>query len=478
MEPPAQLLTLPQEMLARPPSRADGVDAPTEHAYRIWACELVQDMGIALRLAQVVMATAQSLVQRFYYRKSLAAYDGHIVAMAALFLAAKVEEQPRRMRDVVNVCYHAKLRRQGKPLRPITLGGGLYLTWKAGLIRTERVLLKETGFSTYNLMAHPHKFILYYVRTLGEGRPADALAQAAWAYLNDSLRLDLCVRYSAESIACAALYLAARATRFPLPATVPWHAVFSTSRAEMHDIAEEILTLYDDDGGGDSGGGDDADAGFGGSATGAAVLQSSSSSSSSSAAAAGGSTVRTRLDSPTLRRGPGRPLRWLPSLRPDARPGDDEDEGEERGAGAAASGGWSQQQPQSQLSATTSEAPAATGPGGGVPPSTAALTEIVAAAAAAAAAKAAQLALSASSSAAAAAPSAATGGDAAGPRREEHHRHHHRHHHGGGGSSRRGSIGSDGDGAGRERREQPRRDDKDAGGGARRSRFRSRSRSR
>ena len=36
------------------------------------------------------------------------------------------------------------------------------------------------------------------------------LARNAWAYLNDSLRLDLCVRFRAESIACAAIYLASR----------------------------------------------------------------------------------------------------------------------------------------------------------------------------------------------------------------------------------------------------------------------------
>ena len=304
--PPPPATLLPPPALARPsPSRADGVAGGVERAYRAWACELIQDCGIRLRLRQAVMATAQSLLQRFYHRRSLAAHDAHVVAMAALFLAAKVEEQPRRMRDVLNVCYHAKLRRQRRRPRPVVLGGNLYAAWKGALIRTERVLLKETGFAVHHVMAgHPHKFLLYYVRTLGEGGAADALAQAAWAYLNDALRTDLCVRHLPESIACGAIYLAARATRFALPRDVPWHAVFNTARAEMLDIAEEILALYEqqEEEHGEAGGG-------GGS---------------------GGEQAVPLPPRSVPRRGPGRPApQWLPSLRPDARAGEDDEEGEE-----------------------------------------------------------------------------------------------------------------------------------------------------
>lgn len=39
------------------------------------------------------------------------------------------------------------------------------------------------------------------------------MAQKAWNYLNDSLRLDCCVRFKAELVACAAIYMAARDLR-------------------------------------------------------------------------------------------------------------------------------------------------------------------------------------------------------------------------------------------------------------------------
>ena len=118
-------LILPAEVISESPSRREGVADEVEISYRIAGCELIQEMGILLRLPQVVMATAQTLFHRFYYRKSLTQFDTHIVAIAALFLGAKVEEAPRRFRDVINVAYHCKLRRQGKPPKPILLGGNV-----------------------------------------------------------------------------------------------------------------------------------------------------------------------------------------------------------------------------------------------------------------------------------------------------------------------------------------------------------------
>lgn len=234
-------LLLPPEVLARTPSAADNVSSDDELSYRIFGCELIQEMGIMLRMPQVCMATAQTLLQRFYYRRSLTAFDAHHVAVAALFLAGKVEESTRRMRDILNVCYHCKLKRQSKKIRTIILGGDLYVNWKLALIRTERFILKDLGFCMYNIAEHPHKFILYYVKALGGDA---ALAQRAWSYLNDSLRLDLCVRYRAEAIACSALYLAARDTGFALPKAVAWHAVFSSTLEEIESIAACILSLY------------------------------------------------------------------------------------------------------------------------------------------------------------------------------------------------------------------------------------------
>lgn len=228
------------------PSSRDGVPAEREAVYREFGCELIAEMCVTLRVPPAVRATASTLLHRFLWRRSLRAFDVHHVAMAAVFLASKVEESMRRMRDVVNVCYAAKQRRThagaaGLETPSIRLGGTLYTNWKAALMRVERFILKDVGFQVHGGVSaqHPHTFILFFVRVLGGGAP---LAQMAWAALNDALQTDLCVRVTPEAIACAAIYIASRQVGHPLP-TAPWARVFGSDEDEVMKIASVILAL-------------------------------------------------------------------------------------------------------------------------------------------------------------------------------------------------------------------------------------------
>jgi uncharacterized membrane protein YbhN (UPF0104 family) len=54
-------------------------------------------------------------------------------------------------------------------------------------------------------------------------------AQKAWNFLNDSLRTTVCLRFSAEVVATAAIYMAARLLRLPLPESPPWWELFEVS---------------------------------------------------------------------------------------------------------------------------------------------------------------------------------------------------------------------------------------------------------
>ena len=236
---------LPAAVLAAPtPSALDGIAPATEFAYREFGCEVIAELCILLKVPQAVRATACALLQRFYFRRSLAAFDAHAVAMAAVFLAGKAEESARRMRDIVNVCYAVKTRRAGAPppRRALVLGGDVYVAWKARLIRIERLILKDVGFQVHAGVSsqHAHSFILFFVRVLGGGPP---LAQAAWNFLNDALARDLVCRHEPEAIAAAGIFLAARVVGFPLPTNEPWMAVFGTTQADVEAIAAAILEL-------------------------------------------------------------------------------------------------------------------------------------------------------------------------------------------------------------------------------------------
>ncbi|EGZ05102.1 hypothetical protein PHYSODRAFT_320213 [Phytophthora sojae] len=238
-------VVLPASVLARSPSRADGVSAETERLHRAFGCELIQEAGVLLRLPQVALATAQTLLQRFYYRKSLRQFDAFRVAVSCLFLAAKVEEKPKRIRDVLSVFYamlrRRKWRRTTVAQQLVDLEGATFAQWRMWLIMVERQVLIDLGFSVYNVAQHPHKFVLYYVKVL-DGSPQ--LAQQAWGYINDSLRADLCVRYSAQVIACAAIFLASRFQRVALPERPPWYQLFDVDQAQLYAVSVAIMELY------------------------------------------------------------------------------------------------------------------------------------------------------------------------------------------------------------------------------------------
>jgi hypothetical protein len=60
------------------------------------------------------MATGQVLFHRFYYCKSFLRQEMEHTAMACIYLASKIEEAPRRIRDVINVFHHLQQLRNGK----------------------------------------------------------------------------------------------------------------------------------------------------------------------------------------------------------------------------------------------------------------------------------------------------------------------------------------------------------------------------
>lgn len=238
-------VVLPTETLACSPSQEDGVSAAVERAHRFFGCELAQEASVLLRLPQVVAATAQTLLQRFFWRRSLRDFDAFRMAAASLFLAAKSEESPRRARELLTVFYALYRRRKWHRTRAkqqtLDLDSATYAHWREWLLRAERQLLIDIGFSVYTVAEHPHKFILYYIKVVGG---SEELAQRAWGYINDSLRWDLCVRRRAEVIACAAIFLAARVLRVKLPDNPHWYVLFGVDRQELYETSIAILEVY------------------------------------------------------------------------------------------------------------------------------------------------------------------------------------------------------------------------------------------
>jgi hypothetical protein len=91
------------------------------------------------------------------------------VATASLFLAGKVEENPRKLKDVVSVFdYVQKMKKRMKrPIPVIDINSFDFTDLKSEIVDAERFILKELGFSVYKISSNNvHKYIHYYVKYL------------------------------------------------------------------------------------------------------------------------------------------------------------------------------------------------------------------------------------------------------------------------------------------------------------------------
>ncbi|RKO86687.1 cyclin-like protein [Blyttiomyces helicus] len=120
------------------------------------------------------MATAQVLFQRFYYVVSMKEVGVRDIALGAIFLASKVEEHPRRPRDILNV-YDELVELEG--------GAAFGSVHEPDIIAGEIQILCKLGFNVQ--VQQPHGFMINYLRSL-ELTDDEELTQKAWNYMNDS----------------------------------------------------------------------------------------------------------------------------------------------------------------------------------------------------------------------------------------------------------------------------------------------------
>ncbi|XP_054644064.1 cyclin-T2-like isoform X2 [Dunckerocampus dactyliophorus] len=104
-----------REQLENTPSRRYGVEPDRELSYRQQAANLIQDMGQRLNVSQLTINTAIVYMHRFYMHHSFTKFHRNTISPTTLFLAAKVEEQPRKLEYVIKVA-HACLNSQESPL--------------------------------------------------------------------------------------------------------------------------------------------------------------------------------------------------------------------------------------------------------------------------------------------------------------------------------------------------------------------------
>ncbi|KAG2179931.1 hypothetical protein INT43_003718 [Umbelopsis isabellina] len=231
-----------KDALVNTPSVAnDGFTVKREREDRAKGCNFIQSVGMTLKLPQITIATAMVFFHRFFMRKSLKDYPFYDIGATAIFLATKVEESGRKLRDIVTVCAQKAAKNEKLVLDEQSKD---FQRWRDIILYDEGVLLEAICFDLS--VEHPYHYLLLYI---GELRESNRLAQTAWMFVNDSIKSPLCLLYSPQIIASASIYLASKTIGHELTADEDsdWWELVSSKLDEIEvkiDAVFDILDLY------------------------------------------------------------------------------------------------------------------------------------------------------------------------------------------------------------------------------------------
>ncbi|KAM3188116.1 hypothetical protein ACTXT7_000885 [Hymenolepis weldensis] len=232
-----------KEDFLRTPSICDGIDPQTEKRYRREGARFILELSTRLHLRYDTWATAIVFFHRFYMCHSFKAFPRNVTAACCLMLAGKVEETPKKCRDIIRVA-----RSILPPQHYATFGDDP----REEVMMYERVLLKTIKFDLQ--VTHPYGFLLQYAKRFkGPQDKIKEIVQMAWSFINDSLETTLCLQWEPEIIACAVLYLATRMKSFNVTdwqgksrSDQSWYECFVEGMTVdvMEDICHRILDIY------------------------------------------------------------------------------------------------------------------------------------------------------------------------------------------------------------------------------------------
>ncbi|KAG7266308.1 hypothetical protein CRUP_015152 [Coryphaenoides rupestris] len=210
--------------LAHTPSQSEGLDPATEASH------------------YDTLATGIIYFHRFYMFHSFKQFPRYVTGGCCLFLAGKVEETPKKCKDIIKTA-----RSLLNDIQFAQFGDDP----KEEVMVLERILLQTIKFDLQ--VEHPYQFLLRYAKQLkGDKNKVQKLVQMAWTFVNDSLCTMLSLQWEPEIIAVAVMYLAGRLCKFDIQ---EWTAKQSSRRwweqfvqdvpmEVLEDICHQILDLY------------------------------------------------------------------------------------------------------------------------------------------------------------------------------------------------------------------------------------------
>lgn len=225
------------------PSFQEGLDYETEMRYRKEGARFIIDTGAKMDLGYNTTATGVVYFHRFYMFHSFRQFPRYVTACCCLFLAGKVEETPKKCKDIIEIA-----RGLLSDEKFATFG----VDPKEEVMTLERILLQTIKFDLQ--VEHPYGYLVKYAKCLkGDKTKLQRMVQMAWTFANDSLCTTLALQWEPEVIAVALIYLAGKLSKFEVldwsgrtPRHLRWWDMFveDITMDLLEDICHQVLDLY------------------------------------------------------------------------------------------------------------------------------------------------------------------------------------------------------------------------------------------
>lgn len=163
------------------------------------------------------------------------------VAATALFLATKVEENCRKMKELVVACVRVALKDPNKLVDEQTKD---FWKWRDTILYSEDILLESLCF---DLSVEPPYKTMYDMLRYYSVEHNKRLRNSAWAFLSDSASTQLCLLFDSRTLAAASLYAAARLdnVEFPEEDGKPWWEIQYVKLRDIRRACNVMADLYE-----------------------------------------------------------------------------------------------------------------------------------------------------------------------------------------------------------------------------------------
>ena len=201
------------------------------------------DCGSQMSLGHNTVATGVVYFHRFYMVHSFRSFPRYVTACCCLFLAGKVEETPKKCKDIIKTA---------KGLLSDVKFQSFGDDPKEEVMTLERILLQTIKFDLQ--VDHPYGFLVKYAKSLkGDNAKLQKMVQMAWNFVNDSLSTTVCLQWEPEVIGIALIHLASKLSKFTVSDWIGreshhlrWWDMFvaDVEMEVLEDICHQVLDLY------------------------------------------------------------------------------------------------------------------------------------------------------------------------------------------------------------------------------------------